>query len=264
MSRRMGDTSVQVAAFFDHVRNAILTGAGDPSSYSNDVLPDVYSGTFSYGYSPGVSSTGARVVVQRNPSDELTAPLTIPPARPLPLRLNGRLAGPGTGPSTLAASIPLGQSFTATSLLPAHAGLLLISGPAAIRSPPLTHSTPRPARPILTSASSSASQFPEHLLSLPKWTRCLTCAPAGPGLHSRDGPGWTHRVHGPARTVVAWWVGVYLLVFVFLNPKARRRAFLQVLYLRTNGGVTLKSQGLDAKMSLLPSVDLPVNQNLKC
>ena len=73
ISRRMGDTSVQLAAFLDHVNNAILTGAGDPSSYSDDVLPDVYSGTFSYGYAPGVSSAGARVVVQRKISDDLTA-----------------------------------------------------------------------------------------------------------------------------------------------------------------------------------------------
>jgi hypothetical protein len=73
VSRRMGDTNVQVAAFYDHIRNAVLTGAGDPSSYSDDVLPDVYSGTFSYGYNPGVSSTGARVVVQRKISDDLTA-----------------------------------------------------------------------------------------------------------------------------------------------------------------------------------------------
>lgn len=73
ISRRMGDTSIQVAAFYDHVNNAVLTGAGDPSSYSDDVLPDVYSDTFSYGYGPGVSSTGARVVVQRKISDDLTA-----------------------------------------------------------------------------------------------------------------------------------------------------------------------------------------------
>lgn len=73
ISRRMGDTSIQVAAFYDHINNAVLTGAGDPSSYSDDVLPDVYSDTFSYGYSPGVSSTGARVVVQRKISDDLTA-----------------------------------------------------------------------------------------------------------------------------------------------------------------------------------------------
>jgi hypothetical protein len=73
LSRRMGNTSVQLAAFLDHVRNAVLTGAGNPSSYSDDVLPDVYSGTFSYGYGPGVSSAGARVVVQRKISDDLTA-----------------------------------------------------------------------------------------------------------------------------------------------------------------------------------------------
>ena len=73
VSRRLGNTNIQVAAFLDHVRNAVLTGAGDPSSYSDDVLPDVYSGTFSYGYAPGVSSAGARVVVQRKISDDLTA-----------------------------------------------------------------------------------------------------------------------------------------------------------------------------------------------
>jgi hypothetical protein len=75
VSRRMGNTNIQAAAFFDHVRNAVLTGAGDPSSYSDDVLPDVYSDTFSYGYAPGVSSAGARVVVQRKISDDLTATL---------------------------------------------------------------------------------------------------------------------------------------------------------------------------------------------
>jgi Carboxypeptidase regulatory-like domain len=75
VARRMGNTNVQVAAFLDHVHNAVLTGAGDPSSYSDNVLPDVYSGTFSYGYGPGVSSAGARVVVQRKISDDLTGTL---------------------------------------------------------------------------------------------------------------------------------------------------------------------------------------------
>lgn len=73
VSRRMGDTKIQLAAFLDRVHDMVLTGAGDPSSYSDDVLPDVYSGTFSYGYAPGVSSTGARVVVQRKISEDLTA-----------------------------------------------------------------------------------------------------------------------------------------------------------------------------------------------
>ena len=75
VSRRMGDTRIQVAAFYDRVRNLVITGAGDPAGYSDDVLPDVYSGTFSYGYAPGVSSTGARVVMQRKISDDLTATL---------------------------------------------------------------------------------------------------------------------------------------------------------------------------------------------
>jgi len=73
VSRRMGDTKVQLAAFLDRVHNLVLTGAGDPTSYSDDVLPDVYSGTFSYGFAPGASSAGARVVVQRKISDDLTA-----------------------------------------------------------------------------------------------------------------------------------------------------------------------------------------------
>ncbi|HZD93923.1 MAG TPA: carboxypeptidase-like regulatory domain-containing protein [Candidatus Sulfotelmatobacter sp.] len=75
VSRRMGDTRVQLAAFLDRVHDLVLTGAGNPTSYSEDVLPDVYSGTFSYGYAPGVSSTGARVVVQHKISDDLTATL---------------------------------------------------------------------------------------------------------------------------------------------------------------------------------------------
>jgi hypothetical protein len=73
VSRRMGDTRVQLAAFLDRVHNLVLTGAGDPTSYSDDILPDVYSGTFSYGFAPGVSSAGARVVVQRKISEDLTA-----------------------------------------------------------------------------------------------------------------------------------------------------------------------------------------------
>jgi hypothetical protein len=73
ISRRFGKTSVQAAYYADHVRNLILTGAGDPTSYSDDVLPDVYSGTFSYAYFGGLNTTGARVVVERRILDELTA-----------------------------------------------------------------------------------------------------------------------------------------------------------------------------------------------
>jgi len=73
VSRRMGDTSVQVAYYMDHVSNLVLTGAGDPVSYSDDVLPDVYSGTFSYAFNGTLNSSGARVVVERKISDDLSA-----------------------------------------------------------------------------------------------------------------------------------------------------------------------------------------------
>src|SRR5215472_4442499 len=73
VSRRFGKTSVQVACYLDHVHNPVLTGAGDPSSYSDDVLPDVYSGTFSYAYGGNLSTTGTRIVVERKLWDEISA-----------------------------------------------------------------------------------------------------------------------------------------------------------------------------------------------
>src|SRR5690348_6007628 len=75
VSRRMGKTSVQLAAFVDRVGNLMLTGAGDPTSYSDDVLPDIYSGTFSYAYAGNLNTSGARLVVERKISDDLSATL---------------------------------------------------------------------------------------------------------------------------------------------------------------------------------------------
>jgi Carboxypeptidase regulatory-like domain len=75
VSRRMGKTSLQLAAYVDRVNDLVLTGAGDPTSYSEDVLPDVFSGTFSYAYKGTLNTTGARVVLERRISDDLTATL---------------------------------------------------------------------------------------------------------------------------------------------------------------------------------------------
>jgi hypothetical protein len=72
-SRRFGKTSVQVAGYLDRIRNAVLTGAGDPSAFAEDVLPDLFSGTFSYAYGGILSTTGVRVVVEHKILDELTA-----------------------------------------------------------------------------------------------------------------------------------------------------------------------------------------------
>jgi hypothetical protein len=73
VSRRFGRTSVQLAEYVDNVHNAVLIGAGDPSAYSDDVLPDVYSGTFSYAYSGSLNTTGTRVVVERKLWEEISA-----------------------------------------------------------------------------------------------------------------------------------------------------------------------------------------------
>ncbi len=72
-SQRFGKTSLQLACYIDRVRNVVLTGAGDPSAYSADVLPDVYSGTFSYAYGGSLNATGGRVVVERQILDDLSA-----------------------------------------------------------------------------------------------------------------------------------------------------------------------------------------------
>jgi hypothetical protein len=72
-SRRLGKTSVQLAGYMDNIRNAVLTGAGDPSAYSDDVLPDVYSGTFSYAYGGNLSTSGVRVVVERELGEGMSA-----------------------------------------------------------------------------------------------------------------------------------------------------------------------------------------------
>lgn len=74
VSRRLGKNSVQVAYYADRVKNLVLTGAGDPSSYADSVLADVYSGTFSYG-GGSLNTSGTRVVLQRKISQDLTATL---------------------------------------------------------------------------------------------------------------------------------------------------------------------------------------------
>jgi hypothetical protein len=73
VSRRFGKTNLQVACYLDRIRNVVLTGAGDPSSYSDDVLPDIYSGTFSYALAGSLNTIGARVVLERKLLDDLTA-----------------------------------------------------------------------------------------------------------------------------------------------------------------------------------------------
>lgn len=74
VSHRMGKTNVQVAFFSDRISDTVLTGAGFVSAGTGEVLPDVYSGTFSY-QGKDLNTQGIRLVLQRKLRSDLTATL---------------------------------------------------------------------------------------------------------------------------------------------------------------------------------------------
>ena len=74
LSRRLGRNSIQIAVFSDRVGDTALTGAGVVTAAGGFLLPDVYSETFSYA-GRNLDSNGARVVLQRKLSADLTATL---------------------------------------------------------------------------------------------------------------------------------------------------------------------------------------------
>jgi hypothetical protein len=74
VSRRIGNTDLQVAAFNDRLDNTALLGTGEVTAASGYLLPDVYSGTFTY-TGDTLNSRGVRVVLQRKLSSDLTATL---------------------------------------------------------------------------------------------------------------------------------------------------------------------------------------------
>jgi len=74
LSRRIGKNNLQLAAFSDRVGDTSLTGTGNVSAAGGFLLPDVYSGTFSYAGN-NLRTQGLRVVLQRKFSADLTATL---------------------------------------------------------------------------------------------------------------------------------------------------------------------------------------------
>jgi Carboxypeptidase regulatory-like domain/TonB dependent receptor len=72
LSQRFGNTKVQVAYFNDRIKDPALLGAGDIGIGSDDILPDVYSGTFSYNGGM-LEAQGVRLVLQRRLSNGITA-----------------------------------------------------------------------------------------------------------------------------------------------------------------------------------------------
>jgi hypothetical protein len=74
VSHRSGKTSMQVAVFNDHVDNTALIGAGAVTAAGGFLLPDVYSGTFTY-TGDTLDTTGVRVVLERKLCADLSATL---------------------------------------------------------------------------------------------------------------------------------------------------------------------------------------------
>ena len=79
ISQRIGKNNMQVAFYWDSIADPALTGVGEMTlgemtAESGEVLPDVYSGTFSY-RGNDFASRGLRVVLQRKLLSDLTATL---------------------------------------------------------------------------------------------------------------------------------------------------------------------------------------------
>jgi Carboxypeptidase regulatory-like domain len=79
ISQRIGKNNMQVAFYSDSIIDPVLTGVGqmmpgEMTAESGDVLPDVYSGTFSY-QGNDFATRGMRVVLQRKLLSDLTATL---------------------------------------------------------------------------------------------------------------------------------------------------------------------------------------------
>jgi Carboxypeptidase regulatory-like domain len=74
VSRRMGKTSMQVAVFSDRVENTALLGAGAVTAAGGFLLPDIYSGTFTYA-GDTLNAQGMRLVLERKVCSDLTATL---------------------------------------------------------------------------------------------------------------------------------------------------------------------------------------------
>ncbi len=72
LSQRLGRNNFQVAVFSDQITHTALVGVGDITSASSGLLPDVYSGTFTYNGGT-LSSDGVRVVFSRKLTAGLTA-----------------------------------------------------------------------------------------------------------------------------------------------------------------------------------------------
>jgi Carboxypeptidase regulatory-like domain len=74
VSRRLGKNKMQIAVFRDRVGNTALLGTGTVTAAGGELLPDVYSSTFTY-TGDTLDARGLRLVLERKLNSDLTATL---------------------------------------------------------------------------------------------------------------------------------------------------------------------------------------------
>jgi hypothetical protein len=74
VSHRFGNNNLQVAVYSDRITNTALLGAGEVTAAGGFLLPDVYSGTFTY-TGVALDTDGVRVVLARKLCSDLMATL---------------------------------------------------------------------------------------------------------------------------------------------------------------------------------------------
>ena len=72
LSRRMGKTTLEMAAFSDRITKPALTGVGDLTDENGEVLPDLDSSTFTY-QGRSLETNGVRMVFQHKVTSDLMA-----------------------------------------------------------------------------------------------------------------------------------------------------------------------------------------------
>ena len=88
LSRKFGKNNMQVAFFSDQITNPALTGIGDLATENGDVLPDLYSNSFTY-RGKDLDTHGLRIVFQRKLASDLTATFDYEFGGVLDLNVNG-------------------------------------------------------------------------------------------------------------------------------------------------------------------------------
>jgi hypothetical protein len=72
LTHKEGHSRVQMAVFSDRITDPALTGVGDYTSESGQVLPDIYSGTFTY-RGKSFNTEGVRLVMERDLGSRMIA-----------------------------------------------------------------------------------------------------------------------------------------------------------------------------------------------